>query len=103
MQLSQQELAAIHPVPDSHGINLFAADSGRDLLACYLSADLHAHLLPHLERLGAGCFSTFEMSTPARLRTAKVGGFLSAVPAKSSSSACLLSARGFTRASAAAP
>lgn len=52
MQLSQQELAAIHPVPDSHGINLFAADSGRALLACYLPADLHAHLLPHLEKLG---------------------------------------------------
>lgn len=41
-----------HPVPDAHGLNLFTADAGRDLLACYLSKDLHAHLLPHLERLG---------------------------------------------------
>lgn len=41
-----------HPVPDAHGLNLFTADSGRDLLACYLPKDLHAHLLPHLERLG---------------------------------------------------
>lgn len=42
-----------HPVPDSHGINLFEADSGKDLLACYLPKDLHQHLLPHLIRLGA--------------------------------------------------
>ena len=42
-----------HPVPDSHGINLFEADSGKDLLACYLPKDLHRHLLPHLTRLGA--------------------------------------------------
>jgi len=41
-----------HPVPDAHGLNLFTADSGRALLSCYLSKDLHAHLLPHLERLG---------------------------------------------------
>lgn len=41
-----------HPVPDAHGLNLFTADSGRGLLACYLPEDLHAHLLPHLERLG---------------------------------------------------
>ncbi len=42
-----------HPVPDSHGINLFEADSGKDLLACYLPKELHQHLLPHLTRLGA--------------------------------------------------
>lgn len=53
MQLSQQELATIHPVPDSHGINLFLADAARSLLSCYLSPELHAHLLPHLDRLGA--------------------------------------------------
>lgn len=41
-----------HPVPDAHGLNLFTADSGRALLACYLPKDLHAHLLPHLEKLG---------------------------------------------------
>ncbi|MEI8403043.1 MAG: acyl-CoA dehydrogenase family protein, partial [Alcaligenaceae bacterium] len=46
-------LAPEHPVPDAHGINLFAADAGRDLLACYLPKDLHQHLLPHLQRLGA--------------------------------------------------
>lgn len=53
MQLSQQELEAMHPVPDSRGINLFQADAARDLLACYLPKALHAHLLPHLDRLGA--------------------------------------------------
>ena len=42
-----------HPVPDAHGINLFNADAGRDLLACYLPKDLYQHLLPHLQRLGA--------------------------------------------------
>ena len=42
-----------HPVPDAHGINLFEADAGRALLACYLPEDLHQHLLPHLQRLGA--------------------------------------------------
>ena len=42
-----------HPVPDSRGINLFEADAGKDLLACYLPQDLHKHLLPHLTRLGA--------------------------------------------------
>jgi len=53
MQLSQQELASMHPVPDSHGINLFQADAAKGLLSCYLPKDLHAHLLPHLDRLGA--------------------------------------------------
>ncbi|HBI83270.1 MAG TPA: DNA alkylation response protein, partial [Alcaligenaceae bacterium] len=52
MQINPQELAAIHPVPDSHGINLFRADACNALIACYLPADLHAHLLPHLDRLG---------------------------------------------------
>lgn len=42
-----------HPVPDARGINLFEADAGRELLACYLPKDLYQHLLPHLQRLGA--------------------------------------------------
>ena len=53
MQMSQQELESMHPVPDSRGINLFQADAARSLLKCYLPKDLHAHLLPHLDRLGA--------------------------------------------------
>jgi alkylation response protein AidB-like acyl-CoA dehydrogenase len=42
-----------HPIPDAHGINLFEADAGKDLLGCYLPKDFHHHLLPHLTRLGA--------------------------------------------------
>lgn len=53
MQLSQQELASMHPVPDSRGINLFQADAAKALLSCYLPEELHKHLLPHLDRLGA--------------------------------------------------
>ena len=53
MQLTQQTVESMHPVPDSHGINLFQADAARGLLACYLPKELHAHLLPHLDRLGA--------------------------------------------------
>lgn len=52
MQISPQEIATLHPVPDARGINLFTADSARDVLACYLPAELHAHLLPHLSKLG---------------------------------------------------
>lgn len=45
---------SIHPVPDRHGANLFTSDPDlRALLALYLPADLLAHLLPHLEQLGA--------------------------------------------------
>jgi acyl-CoA dehydrogenase len=41
-------------LPDSRGTNLFRADPGfAPLLALYLEPKLHAHLLPHLERLGA--------------------------------------------------
>jgi alkylation response protein AidB-like acyl-CoA dehydrogenase len=41
-------------VPDSRGTNLFAADPSFDsLLSLYLAPALHAHLKPHLERLGA--------------------------------------------------
>ncbi len=53
MHSSTQAPTAVHPVPDSHGINLFEADAARALLGCYLPQDLHAHLLPHLHRLGA--------------------------------------------------
>jgi acyl-CoA dehydrogenase len=42
-----------YPVPDAHGTNLFDNDAElQALLPLYLSADLHAHLLPHLQRLG---------------------------------------------------
>ena len=42
------------PVPDSRGQNLFSADPYAEALSRrYLPAALHAHLLPHLERLGA--------------------------------------------------
>ncbi len=53
MELSPT-LAAEQPVPDSRGLNLYAAD--RDLAALldlYLPADLVAHLRPHFTRLGA--------------------------------------------------
>ena len=41
-------------LPDSRGSNLFLADPGfAPLLALYLEPKLHAHLMPHLERLGA--------------------------------------------------
>ena len=45
--------SAAAALPDSRGLNLYAADPGyRALLALYLPADLHAHLQPHFERLG---------------------------------------------------
>lgn len=45
--------APTHPVPDAHGTNLFDADTElQALLPLYLGADLHAHLLPHLQHLG---------------------------------------------------
>ena len=45
--------APVHPVPDAHGTNLFDADTElQALLPLYLDADLHAHLLPHLQQLG---------------------------------------------------
>jgi len=41
-------------LPDSRGLNLFTADPGFDaLLELYLPGELHAHLRPHLEKLGA--------------------------------------------------
>ena len=41
-------------LPDSRGLNLFAADPDFDaLLGLYLEPELHRHLRPHLERLGA--------------------------------------------------
>ena len=45
--------AAPDAVPDNRGANLFDADPRyAELLALYLEPGLHAHLLPHLERLG---------------------------------------------------
>ena len=42
-----------HAIPDRHGVNLFDDDAElQALLPLYLPADLHAHLLPHLQRLG---------------------------------------------------
>ena len=52
MHISNPELSAMHPVPDARGTNLFDADPSQALLHCYLPADLHTHLLPHLKRLG---------------------------------------------------
>ena len=41
-------------LPDSRGLNLFTADPGFDaLLELYLPGELHTHLRPHLEKLGA--------------------------------------------------
>ncbi|CAB3690758.1 Putative acyl-CoA dehydrogenase AidB [Achromobacter denitrificans] len=45
--------ATATPVPDSRGLNLFRADPyAAGLSQRYLPPALHAHLLPHLERLG---------------------------------------------------
>ena len=52
MQISAHEVDHLNPVPDSRGINLYDADAARDILDCYLPADLRAHLEPHLKRLG---------------------------------------------------
>ena len=42
-----------HPVPDQHGVNLYTSDPDLGaLLALYLPAPVHRHLLPHLEHLG---------------------------------------------------
>ena len=41
-------------IPDSRGLNLFRADPWHGaLLGLYLPPGLHAHLLPHLDRMGA--------------------------------------------------
>ncbi|MEK7751097.1 MAG: acyl-CoA dehydrogenase family protein, partial [Acidobacteriota bacterium] len=56
LTLSPEILAPAVPdaVPDNRGANLFDADPRyADLLALYLEPGLHAHLLPHLKRLGA--------------------------------------------------
>ncbi len=43
-----------HAVPDSHGLNLYRADPALARLArLYLPPALDAHLVPHLDRLGA--------------------------------------------------
>lgn len=44
---------ATHPVPDQHGVNLFATDLGlQALLSVYLQPELVSHLTPHFLRLG---------------------------------------------------
>lgn len=44
---------ATHPVPDQHGVNLFASDLGlQALLPVYLQPELVSHLTPHFLRLG---------------------------------------------------
>ena len=56
LTLSPEILAPAAPdaVPDNRGVNFFDADPRyADLLALYLEPGLHAHLLPHLQRLGA--------------------------------------------------
>ncbi|TAM44770.1 MAG: DNA alkylation response protein [Burkholderiaceae bacterium] len=46
-------LDATHPVPDQHGVNLFATDPAlQSLLPVYLAPALVSHLTPHLMRLG---------------------------------------------------
>ncbi len=53
MQMNDTPAAAVHPVPDQHGVNLFDADQVlARLLPLYLPAELLAHLLPHLQHLG---------------------------------------------------
>lgn len=48
-------------IPDSRGLNLFRADPNLARLAgLYLPADLHHHLTPHLDRLGALAGSTID-------------------------------------------
>jgi len=45
--------ATEHPVPDRHGASLFEADPDHAAVSSlYLPAELHRHLLPHLEALG---------------------------------------------------
>ncbi|MBV7481566.1 acyl-CoA dehydrogenase family protein [Bordetella sp. BOR01] len=47
-------VSATTDIPDSRGLNLFSADPyAASLCALYLPPALHAHLLPHLDRLGA--------------------------------------------------
>ena len=48
-------------VPDSYGLNLFRADPAfAGLAQLYLAPGLHAHLLPHFDRLGALAGSTLD-------------------------------------------
>ena len=52
--VDQEFQAAVTPVPDSRGLNLYRADPLlARLAALYLPADLAHHLAPHLDRLGA--------------------------------------------------
>ena len=52
--MRSEPVPAASALPDSRGLNLYTADSGFDpLLRLYLGHELHAHLRPHFERLGA--------------------------------------------------
>jgi len=53
MQIGAPEIEILHPVPDARGVNLYESDACHRISSCYLPADLHAHLEPHLSRLGA--------------------------------------------------
>ena len=56
-----EPLPAASAVPDSRGINRFSADPRfADFLKLYLAPALHAHLLPHLEKLGALAGATLD-------------------------------------------
>ena len=52
--MRSESVAMSSALLDSRGLNLFTADPGFDaLLELYLPGELHAHLRPHLEKLGA--------------------------------------------------
>jgi acyl-CoA dehydrogenase len=56
-----EPVSAANAVPDSRGINRFTADPRfADFLKLYLDPSLHAHLLPHLTKLGALAGSTLD-------------------------------------------
>ena len=59
--MRQEQVSTAGTVPDSRGINRFTADPRfSDFLKRYLEPRLHAHLLPHLEKLGALAGSTLD-------------------------------------------
>lgn len=52
--MKSETVPAATALPDSRGLNLYTADAGFDpLLRLYLGHELHAHLRPHFEKLGA--------------------------------------------------
>lgn len=53
IDFQNKDVAASHPVPDRHGNNLYSTDlQFEQLLKLYLPAEVHAHLQPHLVRMG---------------------------------------------------